>query len=267
MAERTTTGYHYFADSGDGCRGEMRRSSWGAILAGVAFAIVVSLLLNILGMAIGLAIVDPQAGGDQAQALGIGGLIWWLVASIIALFCGGWVAGRLAGVPRRLDGAVHGAITWAVTTIVTIYLIGSAVGGIIGGTFSILGQTAEVAGQAAGPVAAEEGVPEPDSAEVEEGLSRVEGAAEEAGRRLRESGEEIADISASAAFSIFVMLLLTGAAGVLGGLVGAPMFLILEERRQEKREDIRKEHEQARERDRERQRDRESGRDNLGGSV
>ena len=316
-----------------------------AILAGVAIALVVSLLLNILGVAIGLAILDPQ-NGDQARGLGIGGMIWWLVASIIALFVGGWVAGRLAGVPRRLDGAVHGAVTWAVTTLFTIYLITSAVGTIIGGTFRVLGQTAEVAGQVAGPMVQEEGVPraadanwERVSMEVRQALratdaplvqrpqleqradqladaarQRGEGTAavsagqayqemmalllrlsrgsqdqvaqqdrqaavrllvtqgqvaqaqaeqrveqwstalrgpqetardtaQEIGRRVRESGDEALDVSTAAAFSAFVMLLLTAVAGVLGGMLGAPMHLILEERREERREEIREEHE------------------------
>ncbi|RMO12707.1 hypothetical protein ALQ46_04451 [Pseudomonas savastanoi pv. phaseolicola] len=38
----------------------LKRISWSAILAGVVLAMVVSLLLNLLGTAIGSASIDPM---------------------------------------------------------------------------------------------------------------------------------------------------------------------------------------------------------------
>ena len=78
----------------------VRRISWGAIVAGIVVVLVVQLLLMLLGLAIGTATIDPAAAGTpDASTLGIGGGVWWLVATAISVFAGAWVAGRLAGMP------------------------------------------------------------------------------------------------------------------------------------------------------------------------
>lgn len=134
------------------------RISWGAILGGVVLVVVVQLLLSLLGTGIGLSTVDVQAGTTpDAGSLGLGAGVWWLVSSVVALFVGGFVAARLAGIAPRLDGLLHGLVTWGIATLLTIWLLTSAVGGIIGGGFSALGSLASAAGSgisaAAKPVA------------------------------------------------------------------------------------------------------------------
>ena len=96
----------------------VRRISWGAIIAGVVVVLVVQMALMLLGLAIGTATIDPAAADTPgAYALGVGGA-WWLATTAIAVFVGGWVAGRLAGMPSRTDGTLHGVITWAAATLV-----------------------------------------------------------------------------------------------------------------------------------------------------
>lgn len=46
----------------------MRRTSWGAILAASAVALAVQIVLNLLGIGIGAAIVNP-GGGQNAPGL------------------------------------------------------------------------------------------------------------------------------------------------------------------------------------------------------
>src|SRR5690606_15487636 len=73
---------------------DRRRISWGAIFAGTVAALSVQLLLTLLGLSIGMWAVDPSAGQQGFQGLGIGAAIWALVSFIIALYVGGWIAGR-----------------------------------------------------------------------------------------------------------------------------------------------------------------------------
>lgn len=115
-----------------------RRISWGAIFAGVVVAIMVSIVLNLLGLGIGLTTIEPMNEQDPLAGLGTGAAIWWIVSSLIALFCGGWVAGRLSGVPKKSEAAIHGVLTWGVTTLLTMYLVTTAVGRIIGGAAGFL---------------------------------------------------------------------------------------------------------------------------------
>lgn len=119
------------------------RISWGAVFAGVAAALVVQLLLNILGVGIGMSSVsadnmadNPTAGGFSTTAG-----IWWTLSGIIASLVGGIVAGRLCGTSDNNTARWHGFVAWAAATLVLFYLLTSAVGGIIGGTFNALGST------------------------------------------------------------------------------------------------------------------------------
>src|SRR5215472_518648 len=127
----------------------VRGVSWSSILAGVTAAIAVQLLLNLLGIGVGAATINPQQGQHPGQGLAVGAAIWFVLSSIISLFVGGWIAGRLAGTPDKKDGALHGFVTWALASLVLFYLLSTAVGGLVGGAASVLGQTASLAARGA----------------------------------------------------------------------------------------------------------------------
>ena len=133
----------------------VKRVSWGAIFAGAVVAVVLGFLLHLLGLGIGFTSFDPATQDDTVGGLGAMQGIWFVVSALIALFVGGWVAGRLAGMPRRTDGAIHGFVTWGITTIITLYFLASGVGTLVSGVTSVLGQGAQLAAQgvaaAAGP--------------------------------------------------------------------------------------------------------------------
>ena len=138
---------------------EYRRIAWSAVFAGVVVALALNLVLAILGIGIGLTTIDPAQGeSPQAATLGIAATLWWIVSALISLAAGGWVAGRMAGMPTRVDGALHGLITWGIATLLLFWLLTSAVGSLIGGTFSVVGnalstatqEATRAAGQAAG---------------------------------------------------------------------------------------------------------------------
>lgn len=141
----------------------INRISWAAVLAGVVVALVVQLVLNMLGIGVGAATLDPLAGDNPAaSSLSLGAAIWFAVAGILAALAGGYTAGRLAGAPRESTASWHGLTTWAVTTLVIFYLLTTAVGGIIGGAYrgmaSVIGGAGNVAGTAA-QTAAQAAVP------------------------------------------------------------------------------------------------------------
>jgi polyhydroxyalkanoate synthesis regulator phasin len=127
----------------------VRRISPWAVLAGAVVGVVVLFLLGLLGLAIGLATIDPAARDTPgAGAFGIGTAIWGIISFLIALFAAGWIAGRLAGDPKKLDGLLHGVVAWALTTLVVMWLMTTTVSSMIGGAFSLLGNVASASAQA-----------------------------------------------------------------------------------------------------------------------
>lgn len=127
----------------------VRGVSWSSIFAGVTAAIAVQLLLNLLGIGVGSATINPQQGQQPGQGLAVGAAIWFVICSIVALFVGGWIAGRLSGTTNKKDGALHGFVTWALASLVLLYVLSTAVGGLVGGAASVLGQTASLAARGA----------------------------------------------------------------------------------------------------------------------
>ncbi|MFW7382105.1 MAG: hypothetical protein ACOH5I_25085 [Oligoflexus sp.] len=81
------------------------RISWGAIFAGVFVAFFTTLILNSLGIAIGLT-------GDGS--LGTGSIIWAVIVSLIALFSGGWVMSYLLNNETKFDAAIQATVLWGV---------------------------------------------------------------------------------------------------------------------------------------------------------
>lgn len=133
----------------------IKRVSWGAIFAGAVVAIVTQFLLNLLGLGIGLTTFEFAGGDDTAGGFGTAQGIWTVVSALIALFTGGWVAGRLAGMPRKTDGMLHGVVAWALTTLLTLFLLTTGVGAIVSGATSLLSQGINLAGQGVTAVAPE----------------------------------------------------------------------------------------------------------------
>jgi hypothetical protein len=131
----------------------MKRISWSAVFAGVLVAIVTQMLLTLLGLGIGLGTIDPVEETNPTAGLGIGSAIWYIVSSLISLFLGGWVAGRLASAPRLFDGVIHGVLTWCLVTLLTIYFLTTTIGSIIGGAGRLVGGIVRTAGSAASAAA------------------------------------------------------------------------------------------------------------------
>lgn len=135
--------------------------SWGAIIAGVVVAIAIGAMLNLLGIGVGGSTIDAtNKATPSASSLGIGAGVWVLVANLIGLFIGGYVAARLSGSHDRGEGTLHGVAMWGAVVIVSAIILGSTVGSItstvtsgvssaIGSIGSGLGSLGGAAGQQA----------------------------------------------------------------------------------------------------------------------
>jgi len=134
-----------------------RRISWGAIFAGIFITLGIFVALQILGAGIGLTTIDPASGDTPgAGTLGIGAAIWWLITGLIALFIGGWVAGRLGWLPNKIDRLLHGLTVWAGFYTIMFWMVTTALGVLVGGGLSLLGNTVSAAGQVASSPQAQE---------------------------------------------------------------------------------------------------------------
>lgn len=104
--------------------------SWGALLGAMVVALGVWLLLTVLGLAIGLSAIDPDHPAS-AKTAGMTTGIWSLVVPLVALFIGGVVAARTAGIVDRSAGAIHGAVLWSLATLLGVVLTGAVLRGVI----------------------------------------------------------------------------------------------------------------------------------------
>jgi hypothetical protein len=134
----------------------LNRVSWGAVLAGVVVSLVTQLILNMLGVGVGAATLDPSAGvagNPSAAGFSIGAGIWWALSGLIAAAAGGYTAGRLAGRPKESTAGWHGLTAWAFTTLVVFYLLTSTMGSIIGGAYrTVAGAAGTITSSSGGAV-------------------------------------------------------------------------------------------------------------------
>lgn len=134
MADAAHTQRDHLADAASA-------ASWGAIIAGAAVALAITVLLVLLGAGFGLAAISPWPGASAgATTVGAAAVIWLIVTQWIAALFGGYITGRLR---TRWVGAhtdevffrdtAHGFITWAVATVVGAAFIASGLTAVLNG--------------------------------------------------------------------------------------------------------------------------------------
>lgn len=160
-----TTSSDWNTGSSGGFADRIRRISWGAILAGVAVAMVTGLILNLLGLSLGAMAIEPGQGDYGSEALGWGAAIWAILAAIISLLVGGWVAGELSGFRMNLDRALHGLVMFAVVVLLSLYFMTTTIGSLVSGTTNLMGSIISGAGNAAGSAAQVMAMPDPAGAQ------------------------------------------------------------------------------------------------------
>jgi hypothetical protein len=195
------------------------RISWGAVFAGAVVALGIWAMLYALGLAVGMAVLDPDDPGT-VKSSGIFTGIWGLITPLAALFVGGVVAARCSGVIRRLDGAIHGLVVWGLATVAGAWLVANLLSTLVTGAASV-GRTALETGD---DVARTDRTAQET---VKGSMARAEQASEELRRGMtgtsppaRRDAIEAAEESGKAFGGMFGALFLGLIASIAGGFVG-----------------------------------------------
>lgn len=106
---------------------------WSAVFAGGAVSIALWVLLQMISMGIGLTAVNLEDSGSLRNA-GIGTTVASLAAPLIALFIGGYVAGRLATTFDRKVGATHGLVAWSIASLFGVVAVAFVIAAVAGST-------------------------------------------------------------------------------------------------------------------------------------
>ncbi|MBA3456099.1 MAG: hypothetical protein H0T42_23575 [Deltaproteobacteria bacterium] len=102
---------------------------WSAVLGGAALAVGLWGVLQILGVGLALTALDPDDAGS-ARGVAYGAGIWSMLAPLIAMFAGGYLAAKLANTYDRRIATAHAAVMWGVTAIAglvfTLWMVSQA---------------------------------------------------------------------------------------------------------------------------------------------
>lgn len=130
---------------------QVQQERFGGIKFGAAFfgwltatgmAVILIAVLAAAGVAFGIANQEDVAaavdqanqGTDTAQTIGLAGGIVFLVVLLLAYYCGGYVAGRMA----RFNGLRQGLAVWIWGVLIA--LVVAAVAAIAGSQYDVLAQ-------------------------------------------------------------------------------------------------------------------------------
>lgn len=108
--------------------------SWSAVFGGVATALAVGSVLNILGAGFGFRLATPGASGDVGGFTPVLGAAM-VTVQVVSNGLGGYLAGRLrhAWADVHVDEAhfrdtAHGLVVWAVVTVISLTLAAAMMG-------------------------------------------------------------------------------------------------------------------------------------------
>jgi hypothetical protein len=122
------------------------KEAYGGVKIGAAFfgwltAMGMAVLLTALvagtgtALSLGAGITDPNdVDPEAATPITIVGIILVLLIVLIAYYCGGYVAGRMA----RFSGAKQGIAVWLWALLIAIVV--AVIGGVLGAQFNVLSQ-------------------------------------------------------------------------------------------------------------------------------
>lgn len=151
------------------------------MIAGVVTFLALLVTFSLIGSAIGFGQVEATTS-NPLDGVGIGLLIWTVVAFVLSLAA----AGFIAGVTSRRMGLIHGFLTWATSVIVFVLMLSYVTSGIfsvagtaLGNIFSVAGKSVETVASGAGDLVSKSfdqivgSVGEVDSQELEGNINQV----------------------------------------------------------------------------------------------
>ena len=186
--------------------------SWKAVLAGAAIAVAVGAMLNLLGMALGAAAINPyDLTRGEAEGFTVGAGIWIAIANALALFVGGFIASRAAAHSDLNKGLLNGLTVWAISFLLAILIASATASGSVATT---LGGATESASDAA--YVTERMMAAPDAIVTEDGAEVLPALPPQA----RAEVDQAAESTSAAALWGFLTMLLGAIAATLGGRYG-----------------------------------------------
>src|SRR5581483_1648394 len=119
-------------------------SKLGAVLAGAAASLALTLLLLSFGSGMGFAVVSPWGGSRvSSTSFEIGTGLYFIVMAMISSALGGYLAGRLRSkwvglhtTEVQFRDTAHGFLAWAAASIVGAMLLASPASSLIGRALS-----------------------------------------------------------------------------------------------------------------------------------
>jgi hypothetical protein len=112
---------------------------WSALWVGALSALAVSLVIALIGVALGAHRTGTAARIVRWREFGLGTLIFSVFGAFLSLVVGGWVAARIAGFRRAEPAMLHGAIVWLLTMVMLLTLSSLGVSGHFGPWYGGLG--------------------------------------------------------------------------------------------------------------------------------
>jgi hypothetical protein len=116
-------------------RGSVPYMRWTPIVAGAFAAAALGLVLDVFGVAVGLAVTSTApTWRDSSAGLWILSGVYLIVVALASYGLGGYVAGRMRDrliegteVDRETRDGIYGIVVWAVATLLTAALLGIVV--------------------------------------------------------------------------------------------------------------------------------------------
>jgi hypothetical protein len=111
------------------------KTGWNAIIVGVIIGFAYEILLNFLGVGLGLT---TFSGTTKMLTIGVGAIIWIAISGIVSMGIGGWFTGKLSNTGCRFQLITNGLIAWSIATIITIVISTTASSVFVGGVINII---------------------------------------------------------------------------------------------------------------------------------
>lgn len=166
--------------------------SWSAIIAGALVAFSLSVLFRLLNTGLGL-VTFPESFHAPAS-LSILAYVWLIICAIVAMFCAGYVAGKIFRhhSSSSCGGFIHGFLAWSLALLLSI---------MIAAHFAQAGAHVLAANVA-------------ESTNVEANATQNDATSEQ-------RTEHAATVLGGVTLGIFFLFLIGAASASLGGYVGA----------------------------------------------
>lgn len=110
-------------------------------------------LFMMLGAGLGFAIYNPITEENPVADLSMGAAVIQGLSAVLALWFGGWVAGRFTPVAARDTGALHGFSVWCTATVAGVLIVALGAGWVLGDLSKLVGGGLSLAGKPMAAVA------------------------------------------------------------------------------------------------------------------